>query len=77
MYDLQRSKSHIGENTKDRGADNYYSWTSKGDKGIVWKDVENFSLIQLQSMDISKVLAVSQQLSLVAEFQLKDCAGKE
>ena len=29
----------------------------------------------LQQMDISKVSTVSQQLSLVAEFQLKECAG--
>ena len=29
----------------------------------------------IQHVDISKVSAVSQQLSLVAEFQLKECAG--
>ena len=29
----------------------------------------------MQHVDISKVSAVSQQLHLVAEFQLKECAG--
>ena len=29
----------------------------------------------MQAVDISKVSAVSQQLHLVAEFQLKECAG--
>ena len=37
-------------------------------------------LVQLcgnvQVVDMSKVSAVSQQLSLVAEFQLKECAGE-
>ena len=30
----------------------------------------------VQSVDISKVSAASQQLSLVAEFQLKECTGE-
>ena len=31
----------------------------------------------MQGVDISKVSAVSQQLSLVAEFQLRECAGED
>ena len=31
----------------------------------------------VQGVDISKMSAVSQQLSLVAEFQLKECAGED
>ena len=34
-------------------------------------------VLNVQSVDMSKVSAVSQQLSLVAEFQLKECAGEE
>ena len=31
----------------------------------------------VQGVDISKVIAVSKQLSLVAEFQLRECVGED
>ena len=31
----------------------------------------------VQGVDITKVTAVSKQLSLVAEFQLRECAGED